>query len=143
MHTDRVDKVHHTKGHMVNSTLYPCGLDCQLLGPHCSACSGTKPHPRPLALGETTLCPATLPGRMGEYNSPKPPCNKWRPWQALRHTCIHQDIARWVSSGRSSGSGMRLLARLPNLLQHSGQGCNFTVSQWARLQFWHSTAGRA
>ena len=53
-----LDDVHCTKGLVVNSTLWSCGLDYQLLVPHHYACSGNnlvrdhllqvRPHPTQL-----------------------------------------------------------------------------------------------
>ena len=37
-----IDDIHYTKGCMANSILQPCGLGCQLLGPRCCTCLGTK-----------------------------------------------------------------------------------------------------
>ena len=38
----RYNEVHRIKGHMANSTHWPCGLGCQLLGPCYFTCLGTN-----------------------------------------------------------------------------------------------------
>ena len=128
----RHEKFHCTKSQVANSMLWPCGLGCQLLGPCHSICLGTNLVYNHLLWVRLYQNPVPLPRRTVEDDSPKPSCNKWRPWQRLRRTWVHQDVVGWSRLGKDMEADWG-----------SGQGCQVCHGAADSTQFYQGTTGRA